>query len=139
METDLAAYPLDGPFPLEHLPPVEQVKGQKARFQMYADMVRKENLTIRQLILRTSSARGHYTMVGTPLQIADEMEAWIAKEAADGFNVMPPYFPGGLEDFASLVVPELQRRGLFRTEYTGRTLREHYGLPRPAVKFPQPI
>ncbi|MFE5320872.1 LLM class flavin-dependent oxidoreductase [Paenibacillus sp. NPDC056579] len=139
MEIDLAAFPLDDPFPLEHLPSIEQVKGQKARFQMYVDMVRKEHLTIRQLMLRTASARGHYTMVGTPLQIADEMEAWIGQEAADGFNVMPPYFPGGLEDFTSLVVPELQRRGLFRTEYTGRTLREHYGLQRPAVKIPQPI
>ncbi|MDO3676488.1 LLM class flavin-dependent oxidoreductase [Paenibacillus ehimensis] len=139
LEMDLSQYPLDGPFPLEDLPSVDQVKGQKARFQMYVEMVRKENLTIRQLMLRTASARGHYTLAGTPKQIADEMEAWFTQEAADGFNVMPPYFPGGFEDFVNLVVPELQRRGLFRTEYTGRTLREHLGLKRPAAKNPQPI
>ncbi len=132
LEIDLFQYPLDGPVPLEDLPPVDQVKGQKARFEMLVEMVRNENLTIRQLIVRTASARGHYTIAGTAKQIADVMEEWVLTEAADGFNVMPPYFPGGLEDFVSQVVPELQNRGLFRTEYSGRTLREHLGLKRPS-------
>ncbi|MEI7025528.1 LLM class flavin-dependent oxidoreductase [Paenibacillus sp. y28] len=138
LEIDLFQYPLDGPVPLSDLPSLDQIKGQKARFQMFVDMVRKENLTIRQLILRTASARGHYTMVGTAEQVADEMEQWLLHEAADGFNVMPPYFPGGLEDFANQVIPILQERGLFRTEYTGTTLREHMGLKRPEVKQAQP-
>ncbi|MDF2958844.1 MAG: monooxygenase [Paenibacillus sp.] len=139
LEINLSRYPLDGPVPLADLPPVEQVKGQKARFQMFVEMVRKDNLTIKQLILRTASARGHCTVTGTPLQIADVMEEWFTKEAADGFNVMPPYLPGGLEDFVKLVVPELQRRGLFRNEYTGRTLRDHLGLKRPAGRSAQPV
>jgi FMN-dependent oxidoreductase (nitrilotriacetate monooxygenase family) len=138
-EIDMLQYPLDGPVPLEDLPPIEKVKGQKSRFQMYVEMVRKEKLTIRQLILRTATARGHYTIAGTPIQIADAMEEWFTTEAADGFNVMPSYFPGGFEDFVNLVVPELQRRGLFRTEYEGRTLRDHMALKRPAGKIPQTI
>ncbi|OXM84186.1 LLM class flavin-dependent oxidoreductase [Paenibacillus rigui] len=131
LEIDLHRYPLEGPVPLEDLPSIEQVKGQKARFEMLVDMVKAEQLTIRQLIHRTATARGHYTMVGTPEQVADVMEQWVKDGAADGFNVMPPYFPGGLEDFVGGVVPELQRRGLFRTEYSGRTLREHFGLKHP--------
>jgi hypothetical protein len=74
-------------------------------------------------------------MVGTPKQLADQMEQWYVEEAADGFNIMPPYLPGALNDFVELVIPELQSRGLFRTEYTGRTLREHLGLPRPASRY----
>jgi FMN-dependent oxidoreductase (nitrilotriacetate monooxygenase family) len=138
-ETDLRRFPLDSPLPLEELPRIDQVKGQKARFQMFCDMVRQDNLTIRQLILRTASARGHYTVAGTPEYVADVMEQWLTMDAADGFNVMPPYFPGGFEDFVHLVVPELQSRGLFRTEYTGRTLRDHLGLQRPAGKFVLPV
>ncbi|MEK3916114.1 LLM class flavin-dependent oxidoreductase [Paenibacillus sp. FSL H7-0331] len=138
-ETNLSQYPLDCPLPLDELPSIDKIKGQKARFQMFSEMVRKDNLTIRQLILHTASARGHYTVAGTPEYIADVMEEWLVKEAADGFNVMPPYFPGGFEDFISLVVPELQRRGVFRTEYTGRTLRDHLGLKRPLGKVVQPV
>ncbi|OPH58405.1 hypothetical protein BC351_23940 [Paenibacillus ferrarius] len=138
-ETDLRRFPLDVPLDLEALPPIDQVKGQKARFQMFCEMVQQHNLTLRQLILRTASARGHYTVAGTPEHIADVMEEWMTKEAADGFNVMPPYFPDGFEDFVNLVVPELQRRGLFRTEYTGRTLRDHLGLKRPAGKLVLPV
>jgi alkanesulfonate monooxygenase len=73
--------------------------------------------------------------VGTPLTIADEMEEWLFTEASDGFNIMFPYVPGGLDDFVGRVVPELQRRGIFRREYEGRTLRENLGLPRPANRF----
>ena len=74
-------------------------------------------------------------MVGTPASIADEMEEWLTTEACDGFNVMFPFLPQGLDDFVDKVVPELQRRGLFRREYEGRTLRENLGLPRPPNRF----
>jgi alkanesulfonate monooxygenase len=73
--------------------------------------------------------------LGTPEQIADRLEEWFVNNAADGFNIMPPYLPGGLDEFVDLVIPELRRRGLFRTEYEGRTLRENLGLTRPANKF----
>jgi alkanesulfonate monooxygenase SsuD/methylene tetrahydromethanopterin reductase-like flavin-dependent oxidoreductase (luciferase family) len=84
---------------------------------------------------RVTGARGHRTIAGTPVQIADQLEEWFTQGACDGFNIMPPYLPGGLEEFVDLVVPELQRRGLYRTEYTGRTLREHLGLAKPANRF----
>src|SRR5581483_11219598 len=93
------------------------------------------NLTIRQLYQRVAGARGHRTIWGTPVQIADQLEEWFVNDAADGFNIMPPYLPGGLDDFVDLVVPELRRRGLFRTEYEGRTLRENLGLARPTSQF----
>jgi alkanesulfonate monooxygenase SsuD/methylene tetrahydromethanopterin reductase-like flavin-dependent oxidoreductase (luciferase family) len=98
-------------------------------------MARREQLTIRQLIARVTGARGHRTIAGTPVQIADQLEAWFLQGACDGFNIMPPYLPGGLEEFVDLVIPELQRRGLYRTEYTGRTLREHLGLAKPINRF----
>jgi alkanesulfonate monooxygenase len=95
---------------------------------------RSENLTVRQLAQRLGGFSG-LAMVGTPATIADEMEEWIETEGSDGFTVMFPYLPGGLEDFCSQVVPELQRRGLFRIEYEGATLRENLGLPRPKNRF----
>jgi alkanesulfonate monooxygenase len=73
--------------------------------------------------------------IGTPSQVADEMEHWFKDGAADGFNVMPAWLPGSLDDFVDLVIPELQRRGLFRTEYEAMTLRENLGLPRPISRF----
>ncbi|MCU1345779.1 MAG: ssuD, partial [Acidimicrobiia bacterium] len=79
-----------------------------------------------------AGGRGHRVFAGTPVQVADQIEEWFEAGAADGFNIMPPLLPQGLDAFVDLVVPELQRRGLFRTEYTGTTLREHYGLSRPA-------
>lgn len=136
-EFDLFAYPLDEPVPFAELKDVSLIKGQKARYQMYVELARKEKLTIRQLILRTAAGRGHFTMAGTAVQIADEMESWFRARGADGFNVMPPYFPGGLELFVDKVIPELQNRGLFRTAYEGRTLREHLGLQLPAAKTGQ--
>jgi hypothetical protein len=72
---------------------------------------------------------------GSPQQIADHMEDWFLDNACDGFNIMPPYLPGAFDDFVELVVPELQRRGLFRTEYEGRTFRDHLGLKRPASRY----
>ena len=87
---------------------------------------------MRQLYLAVAGGRGHRFLLGTPSAIADQLEDWFVNGGADGFNVMPPYLPDALDDFVNLIVPELQRRGLFRTEYEGRTLRENLGLPRPA-------
>lgn len=129
---DLSVYPLDGLLPYSALPQTAQINSQKGRHQMFIEMARKEELSIRQLIMRTASARGHFSLAGTPIQIADAMERWAAEGAADGFNLMPPCLPEGLDDFVDKVVPELQNRGLFRTEYTGSTLREHYGRAVPA-------
>ncbi len=128
--TDLSGLPLDGPLP--ELPEEQDINGNKSRFTLVAELARREELTIRQLIARLGGGRGHRVFAGTPEQIADQLEIWFTEGAADGFNIMPPYLPGGLEDFVDQVIPLLQERGLFRTEYTGRTLRDHYGLERPA-------
>jgi hypothetical protein len=87
---------------------------------------------VRALIARLGGGRGHLTFAGTPEQVADAITLWWDSGAADGFNIMPPVLPRGLTEFVDQVVPILQRRGLFRTDYEGRTLREHYGLQRPA-------
>jgi alkanesulfonate monooxygenase len=98
------------------------------------DIARRDNLTIRQLYTRIAGGRGHFQFVGTPVQAADELQRWFAGGAADGFNIMPPILPDGLNDFVNLVIPELQRRGLFRTAYEGSTLRENLGLPWPVPR-----
>jgi alkanesulfonate monooxygenase SsuD/methylene tetrahydromethanopterin reductase-like flavin-dependent oxidoreductase (luciferase family) len=95
-------------------------------------MARKEDLTIRQTWERIAGGRGHFDFHGSASEVADVMEEWFTCGGADGFNIMPPIMPGGLDDFVDLVVPELQRRGLYRTRYEGTTLREHLGLKRPA-------
>jgi N-acetyl-S-(2-succino)cysteine monooxygenase len=120
---DLSGYPLDGPLP--ELPPSNR---SKSRQQLIVDLARRENLTIRQLYERFASAG---VVTGTPKTIADRFEEWFHSYGADGFNVAFAWVPGGLDDFVDLVVPELQRRGLFRTEYEGPTLRDQLGLPRP--------
>ncbi|MDH7791306.1 LLM class flavin-dependent oxidoreductase [Ochrobactrum sp. AN78] len=125
----LADYDLDGPLP--DLPISDQLR---SRAELLRDLARRENLTIRDLALRVAAGRGHHIVLGTPEQIADRMQEWFEGKAADGFNVMPPYFPGGLEDFNRQVVPILQERGLFRTEYTGSTLRDHLNIARPEIK-----
>ncbi|MDR7048299.1 FMN-dependent oxidoreductase (nitrilotriacetate monooxygenase family) [Duganella sp. 3397] len=121
---DLSGYPLDGPLP--ELPQTED--GQRSRQQLLTNLAQGENLSIRQLYARIAGGRGHFTVIGTAQTVADQMQAWFEGGAADGFNFMAPALPGGLDDFLALVVPELQRRGLFRTAYTGTTLREHLGL-----------
>ncbi|RCW44169.1 FMN-dependent oxidoreductase (nitrilotriacetate monooxygenase family) [Paenibacillus prosopidis] len=133
LKMDLFNYPLDGPLP--ELPGVDEINGNKSRYQLVADLAKRDNLTIRQLIHRLAGGRGHRTFAGTAIQVADQLEEWFTQGGSDGFNVMPPYLPGGLEEFAQHVIPELQRRGLFRTEYAGRTLRDHFGLPRPVNSF----
>ncbi|MBW8833914.1 MAG: nitrilotriacetate monooxygenase, partial [Burkholderia sp.] len=127
---DLSQYPVDGP-----LPELPETNGGKSRQRLLFDLARRENLTIRDLYLRIAGARGHQQVVGTPQSIADQLQQWFEEEGADGFNIMSPWLPGGLTEFAEHVVPELQRRGLFRTEYEGRTLRENLGLPRPANRY----
>jgi len=127
---DLSEYPLDGP-----LPELPETNLQQSRLRLLQDMAKREQLTIRQLYLSIAGTRGHRLILGNPEQIADQLEEWFLKEAADGFNIMPPFLPGGLQDFVDLVIPVLQKRGLFRCEYEGRTLRESLGLPRPANQF----
>lgn len=123
---DLTGYSPDDPVPL-----LDETNGSKSRQVLVSALAWRENLTIRQLYLRISGARGHWQLVGTPVQIADQLEERFVNYGADGFNVMPPLLPGSLDDFIALVVPELRRRNLFRTEYEGRTLRENLGLRRP--------
>ncbi|MGF7151571.1 alkanesulfonate monooxygenase [Sphingomonas zeicaulis] len=124
---DLSDYPLDGP-----LPDLPEPANGKGRWQQLVTLARRENLTIRQLILRFSVVRGHRVVIGTPASIAEQIEEWFVGEGADGFNLIPPLQPDSLRQFVDKVVPELQRRGIFRHDYEGRTLREHLGLPRPA-------
>ncbi|MGN7868471.1 LLM class flavin-dependent oxidoreductase [Paracoccus sp. 22332] len=123
---DLKGYDLDGPLP--PAPPTEGMKSRQALIRQIAD---DNNFTIRQLYQWVASARGHFTVVGSATQIADVLQDWFENEGADGFNILPPWLPTGLTDFIDLVIPELQRRGLFRTAYEGRTLRENLGLPFP--------
>jgi FMN-dependent oxidoreductase (nitrilotriacetate monooxygenase family) len=120
----------DAPLP-ENIRPVSEFEGNKARYGLTVELARREHLTVRQLLLRLGRGRGHRSVVGTPEQVADTMEEWFLTEAADGFNVMPAVLPSGLEAFVDHVVPIQQRRGLFRREYAGATLRDHYGLPVP--------
>ncbi|WP_158746559.1 LLM class flavin-dependent oxidoreductase [Acidisphaera sp. L21] len=135
---DLFAYPLDGPMP--ELPAPESINGGRSRAQIYMDMARRGNLTIRQLIQAIAFARGHDTFAGTPMEIADHMEQWFTSGACDGFNLLGPTLPADFHAFVALVLPELRRRGLFRTEYEGTTLRDHFGLRVPANRFaPAPV
>jgi FMN-dependent oxidoreductase (nitrilotriacetate monooxygenase family) len=132
---DLSGFPLDGPVPLDALPRPENVQGPRSRTETIISMVKRENLTLRQLLRRLAGARGHRVLAGTPELIADHIMQWVDAGAADGFNLMPPYLPGGLEDFVDHVVPLLQRRGVFRRDYEGAMLRDHYGLARPSSRF----
>lgn len=126
---DARGFDPDGP-----LPEIPETEGGKSGRERAIAMARRDNLTVRQLAQRLGGYGGA-AIVGTPGSIADEMQEWLETGACDGFNVMFPFVPGGLIDFTGQVVPELQRRGLFRTEYAGTTLREHLGLPRPANRF----
>ncbi|HEY3917705.1 MAG TPA: LLM class flavin-dependent oxidoreductase [Stellaceae bacterium] len=127
---DLSPYPFDGPLP--------DFEGNKVRMSnppALVKLARREGLTLRGLAMRFAAARGHFMLRGTPASIADRLEEWFKKRACDGFIFMPVYLPGALDDFVDQVIPELQRRGLFRKEYGTRSLREHLGLNRPASVF----
>jgi alkanesulfonate monooxygenase len=126
---DASKFDPDGP-----LPEIPESNASKSGRQRAIDLARRERLTVRQLAQRLGGYSG-LAMVGTPASIADEMEEWLGSEGSDGFTIMFPYLPGGLDDFVERVVPELQRRGLFRREYEGRTLRENLGLPRPPNRY----
>ena len=128
---DVSELDLDGPLP-DELPPTNASHTSR---QKLVDMARNDKLTVRQLAQYVGGAFGTLEMIGTPAMIADQMQEWLESRACDGFNVMFPYLPGGLDDFVDQVVPELQRRGLFRRDYEGTTLRQHMGLPRPGNRF----
>jgi alkanesulfonate monooxygenase len=126
---DASRFDPDGP-----LPPIPESNASKSGQERIVELAQREKLTVRQLAQRVGGYGG-LAFVGTPEIIADQMEEWLFSEACDGFNVLFPYLPGGLDDFVDQVVPELQRRGLFRREYEGATLRENLGLPRPENRF----
>jgi FMN-dependent oxidoreductase (nitrilotriacetate monooxygenase family) len=123
---DVSGHPLDGPVP----PPPARLNSQTFASVLY-EMAKREKMTLRDLFNLTAAARGHWVLCGTPTTIADTLEQWFVEGAADGYNLLPAWFPGGFSDFVDRVVPELQRRGLFRSDYQGTTLRDHFGLPRP--------
>lgn len=122
---------LDAPLPTD-IRPADQIEGNRTRYELTVEFARRDNLTVRQILAKLGGGRGHRTLAGTPEQIADSMHTWFVNGAADGFNVMPAAMPSGLEAFVDHVVPVLQKRGLFRYDYDGSTLRDHYGLPVPA-------
>ena len=123
----MSGYDLDGPIP--DLPRADTYHSFTGVMLAKA---KREQMTLRDLYNLVAAARGHWVLCGSAESIADTLQDWFETGAADGFNIMPPYFPAGLEDFVDLVVPILQARGLFRTGYAGTTLRDHLGLSRPA-------
>ncbi|MFB2552575.1 LLM class flavin-dependent oxidoreductase [Ensifer soli] len=127
---DFTGVDLDGP-----LPPVSPTEGMKSRQELIRRIADENDFSIRQLYQWIASARGHFTVVGSAETVADTLQDWFENEGADGFNILPPWLPTGLTDFVDLVVPELQRRGLFRTAYEGRTLRENLQLPFPRNRW----
>ncbi|MEC1606534.1 nitrilotriacetate monooxygenase [Bacillus halotolerans] len=129
---DLSAYPLDGPLPKLDANASNAVK---SRFKLVQEMAERDNMTIRELYKYVAGSRGHHIFVGTPEQLADKMQEWVDHKACDGFNIMPPLLPEGIELFVDKVVPILQERGVFRNEYEGTTLREHFGLEKPVNRY----
>ena len=126
---DASSFDPDGP-----LPETPETNASKSGRERVIALAEAEKLTVRQLAQRLGGYAG-LAFVGTPQTIADEMEQWLHEEGSDGFNVVFPFLPQGLLDVTTRVVPELQRRGIFRREYEGATLREHLGLPRPDNRF----
>jgi alkanesulfonate monooxygenase len=127
--TDASHFDPDGP-----LPPIPETNASKTSRQRLVDLAARDKLTVRELAQRVGGYGG-LSFVGTPQTIADQMEEWLVGRGSDGFNIMFPYLPQGLTDFVDRVVPELQRRGIFRSQYEGKTLRENLGLPRPKNRF----
>lgn len=126
---DVSGFNPDAP-----LPDIPETNASKSSRERVIELARNEGLTVRQLAQRLGGYAG-LAFVGTPETIADEMEKWLHEEGSDGFNITFPFLPNGLDDFTTQVVPELQRRGLFRKDYEGPTLRDHLGLQRPANRF----
>jgi FMN-dependent oxidoreductase (nitrilotriacetate monooxygenase family) len=127
---DIFSYPLDGP-----MPDLPEANSAKSRQKLIMDMAKKHDMTLRQVARSVSAAQGHRVLVGTVDYIASEMEEWLVKDACDGFNVICNYYPGPFDDFSNQVIPELQRRGIFRTAYEGSTLRENLGLRVPENRY----
>ncbi len=132
---DFSHLPLDKPLSPEDFPDPSTVEAARSRTEVIVGIVRKEKPTLRQLLSKLAGARGHFTVSGAPEQIADLIEDWFTDGVADGINLMPPILPKMMDIFIDEVIPILQKRGLFRTSYTGKTLRAHYGLERPDTKF----
>jgi alkanesulfonate monooxygenase SsuD/methylene tetrahydromethanopterin reductase-like flavin-dependent oxidoreductase (luciferase family) len=129
-DVDIFALPPDSP-----LPPLPLSNAAQARQRHLVEKAKRENLSIIQVARYLATSLGHHLLVGTPQRIADTMEAWVKAGACDGFTLLQPYYPKPLERFVDMVVPELQRRGLFRTDYAGTTLRDHLGLPVPPNRY----
>jgi len=126
LSMDLSNVNIEGP-----LPDVDTTKLTQSRAVGIVETARKENMTVRDVYEKLVVNKGHRHLIGTPTEVADNLQEWFEAGGVDGFNVMPAQFPDGLNDFAELVIPELQRRGLFRTAYEGTTLRQHLGVPTP--------
>jgi FMN-dependent oxidoreductase (nitrilotriacetate monooxygenase family) len=135
---DFSHLPLDRPLLATDFPDPASVEAARSRTEVILNLVKRDKPTLRQLLGYLAGARGHFVTAGTPEQIADLIEDWFTDGAADGFNIMPPLLPAQLDTFSAEVIPILQRRGLFRTEYSGTMLREHYGLPWPESVFDDP-
>ena len=135
---DFSHLPLDRPLTADDFPDPSSVEAARSRTEVILNLVKRDKPTLRQLLGYLAGARGHFVTAGTPEQIADLIEDWFTDSAADGFNIMPPLLPAQLDAFSAEVIPILQRRGLFRTEYAGTMLREHYGLPWPESVFDDP-
>ncbi len=127
---DLSRYPLDGPVPIDELGPAEI----RSISSQLLERVKRQRPTIRELYQEVAGMGG-FCLIGTPSEIVDVMQDWFENDACDGFNITPTHLPGGCEDFVEMITPELQRRGLFRREYEGRTLRENLGLERPVNRY----
>ena len=136
---DFSYLPLDRPLSAADFPAPASVEAARSRTEVILSLVQRERPTLRQLLASLAGARGHFTFAGTPEQVADLIEDWFTDGAADGFNIMPPLLPTMLDVFNAEVIPLLQRRGLFRTAYVGKTLREHYGLPWPKSPFKEDV
>jgi FMN-dependent oxidoreductase (nitrilotriacetate monooxygenase family) len=133
-ETDPSVFELDKPLP-DSILARPKLQGSQSRSDLIIELAVRENLTVREILSRLGGGRGHFTFIGTPEQAADTIIAWFEGGAADGFNIMAPALPSALETFIEHVLPILRRKGLFREEYAGTTLREHYGLEVPANQF----
>jgi len=132
---DFSHLALDTPLSVDDFPDPSKNEASRSRMEAVVALVRKERPTLRQVLAKLAGARGHFTVAGTPDKIADIMQDWFETRAADGFNLMPPVLPHQLDLFIAEVVPLLRKRGLFRDAYEGETLRSHFGLPRPDVRF----
>jgi FMN-dependent oxidoreductase (nitrilotriacetate monooxygenase family) len=133
-ETDPSVFELDQPLP-DFILARPKLEGSQSRSDLIIELAVRENLTVREILSRLGGGRGHFTFIGTPDQAADTIVSWFEGGAADGFNIMAPALPSQLETFIEHVLPILRSKGLFREDYQGATLREHYGLPVPANQF----